>query len=246
MEEVLNTLKSIKKELDEQRIEIRETGKNVTEQVTQNITNIFEEKFLAWEAKLGEMKERVENQEERIYYLEKQARVRNLVFFGIEEKETSYKSFEENTIKWIEQYFSTKLAYSDIQEIKRLGKKGGRLRPTVVTFTTLGIKIEIFKQKRALKDTQYYMKEDFPQYVLEKRKELQEQLKLEREKGNTAILKYDKLIVSKYQSKRKFRSSPDNTTQTKMDKHTQASKKKTRHNILERQSLGQTAFQKES
>lgn len=31
------------------------------------------------------------------------------------------------------------------------------------------------------------MKEDCPKYILEKRKELQEQLKLEREKGNTAI-----------------------------------------------------------
>ncbi|XP_004929572.1 uncharacterized protein LOC114253149 [Bombyx mandarina] len=225
MEEVLNTLISIKKELEEQRIEIRETGKNVTEKVTQNITSIFEEKFLVWEGKLGEMKEKVENQEKRIHYLEKQTRVRNLVFFGIEENETSYKSFEENIIKWIEQYFSIKLTYSDIQEIKRLGKKQERPRPTVVTFTTLGIKIEIFKQKRALKDTQYYMKEDFPKYVLEKRKALQEQLKLEREKGNTAILKYDKLIVSKYQSKRKYRSSPDNTPQINIDKYTQASKK---------------------
>lgn len=225
MEEILNTLKAIKKELDEQRIEIRETGKNVTQQVTQNITAMFEEKFAAWEGKLGEMNEKLENQEKRIYYLEKQARVRNLVFFGIEENETSYNSFEKNIIKWIEQHFSTKLTYSDVQEIKRLGKKGERPRPTVVTFTTLGKKIEIFKQKEALKDTQYYMKEDFPKYVLEKRKELQEQLKLEREKGNTAILKYDKLIVSKYQSKRKFQSSPEDTTQIKMDKHTQASKK---------------------
>lgn len=225
MEEVLSTLKSIKKELDEQRIEIRETGKNVTEQVTQNITSIFEEKFLFLEEKIGKLKERVENQEKRIYYLEKEARIRNIVFFGIEEKETSYKNFEENIIKWIQQYFSIKLSSNDIQGIKRLGMKGERSRPTVVTFTTLGIKIEIFKQKGALKDTQYYMKEDFPKYVLEKRKELQEQLKLEREKGNIAILKYDKLIVSKHQSKRKFRSSPENTTQTETDKHTQATKK---------------------
>lgn len=225
MEEVLNTLKSIKKELDEQRIEIRETGKNVTEQVTQNITSIFEEKFLVWEGKLGELKERVENQEKRIYNLEKQARTRNLVFFGIEEKETSYRNFEENIIKWIQQYFSIKLNFNDIQVIKRLGMKGERPRPTTVTFTTLGIKIEILKQKGALKDTQYYVKEDFPKYVLEKRKELQDQLKLEREKGNIAILKYDKLIVLKHQTKRKFQSSPENTTQTKTDKHTQAIKK---------------------
>lgn len=121
------------------------------------------------EEKIGKLKERVENQEKRIYYLEKQARIRNIVYFGIEEKETSYKIFEENIIKWIQQYLSIKLSSNDIQGIKRLRMKGERSRPTVVTFTTLGIKIEIFKQKGALKDTQYYMKEDFPKYVLEKK-----------------------------------------------------------------------------
>lgn len=225
MEEILNALKIIKKELDDQRNEIKETGKNITEQVTKNINTIFEEKFLSWEIKLGEMKEIAENQEKRIYYLEKQARVRNLVFFGIEESEVSYESFEKNIIEWLELYFSIKLSYSDIQEVKRLGKKGEKPRPTVVTFTTLGVKIKIFKQKNSLKDTQYYMKEDYPKYVLEKRKELQEQLKLEREKGNTAVLKYDKIIISKHHSKRKFPLSPDNITKTKQDKHTQASKK---------------------
>ncbi|GBP79286.1 hypothetical protein EVAR_56216_1 [Eumeta japonica] len=111
-------------------------------------------------------------------------------------------------LEWIEQHFSVKLSYSDLQEVKRLGKKGDRPRPVVVTFLTLGIKIKIFKQKRALRDTNYYMKEDCPKHVLEKRNQLQEQLKAEREKGNSAFLKYDKLVVLKQTSKRKFSPSP--------------------------------------
>ena len=43
------------------------------------------------------------------------------------------------------------------------------------------------------------MKEDYPHYVLEKRKELQEQVKLEAKKGNRAIIKCDKLIILKKQ-----------------------------------------------
>ncbi|KAG6454359.1 hypothetical protein O3G_MSEX008661 [Manduca sexta] len=226
MDEVLSALQAIKKELDEQRLEIRETGKNVTERVTHNMSRMFEEKFLVWEEKHEKLKETVENQERRIYFLEKQARKTNMVFFGIEESEISYDNLEKNIINWIEQYFSIQLSYSDIQEVKRVGKKGERPRPIVVTFSTLGIKLKILKQKGALKDTQCYVKEDYPKYVLEKRKELQEQLQLEREKGNTAVIKYDKLIVlSKNINKRKLLISPENVAVPNLERNTQTNKK---------------------
>ncbi|CAH2088200.1 unnamed protein product [Euphydryas editha] len=63
MEEVLSALVAIKKELDEQRLEIRDTGKNVTEQVTNNINTLLEEKFKTWEHKHEKLKEIVEDQE---------------------------------------------------------------------------------------------------------------------------------------------------------------------------------------
>lgn len=225
MEEILNTLRTIKIDLDNQRQEIRDTGKNVTEQVTQNISRMFEEKFLTLEKNHENLKERVENQEKRLHMLEKQARKNNLVFFGVEEYEKSYASLERNFITWVEQYLSVKLNYSDIQEIKRIGKKEERLRPIVVTFSTLGTKIKIMKQKRALKDTNYYIKEDYPKYVLEKRKELQGQLQLEREKGNRAKIIYDKLIIPKNNTKRKLPASPENIIATNTDKSSQINKK---------------------
>lgn len=225
MEEVLNALNKITKELDIQRQEIRETGKNVTDQVTQNINKILEERLLVWEEKHEKLKEIVENQEKRIYFLEKQARKRNLVLFGIEETEHSYENLEENIIKWVEQHFSIRLTYNDIQEVKRIGKKDARPRPVIVTFSSLGIKIKILKRKVALKDTQYYVKEDYPKYVLEKRKELQEQLQLEREKGNNAFIKYDQLIIPKNLSKRKLPISPENVTALNVERKTQTNKK---------------------
>lgn len=225
MEDILKALNTIKKELDEQRQEIRENGKKVTEQVTQNISRIFEEKFIAMEKKHEILNERVENQEKRLHFLEKQMRRNNLVFFGVEENENSYESLERNIITWVEQNLSVNLSYSDIQEVKRIGMKGEKIRPLVVTFSTLGIKIKILKQKRALKETQYYIKEDYPKHVLEKRKELQKQLQLEREKGNMVIIKYDKLIISKNNAKRKIPTSPENAIMPIAEKNTQKSKK---------------------
>lgn len=225
MDEVLKALEAIKNDLENQRQEIREMGNNVTEKVTQNICRMFEGKFLALEKNHENLKEIVENQEKRIHAIERQARKNNLVFFGIEENEKSYDNLERNFIKWMEHYLSIKINYNDIQEIKRIGKKSEKLRPIVVTFTTLGTKIKILKHKRALKETHYYIKEDYPKYVLEKRRELQEQLQQEREKGNTAKIMYDKLIISKNNSKRKLPVSPENATDTNVEKNTQINKK---------------------
>ncbi|CAH2109221.1 unnamed protein product [Euphydryas editha] len=190
MDEVLKALEAIKKDLDNQRQEIREMGNNVTEKVTQNISRMFEEKFSTLEKNHENLKEVVENQEKRIHAIERQARKNNLIFFGIEESEKSYNNLERNFIIWTEQYLSLKISHNDIKEIKRIGKKDEKLRPIVVTFTTLGTKIKILKHKRALKETQYYITEDYPKYVLEKRRELQERLQQEREKGNIAKIIY--------------------------------------------------------
>nr|XP_037871059.1 uncharacterized protein LOC119629404 [Bombyx mori] len=88
-----------------------------------------------------------------------------------------------------------------------------------MTLTTVGRKIEILKQKKLLKDSNYYIKEDYPQNILEKRRMLQEQVKVERDKGNKAILKYDKIVIIGKQeinnrlvkSKRSLPTSPQET-----------------------------------
>ncbi|XP_028043243.1 uncharacterized protein LOC114252798 [Bombyx mandarina] len=214
MEDIMNALRHIQKELDEQKIAIQRSGEKVTEQVTQNINSIMEEKFTILEKKYDNLQTKVENQEKRLYFLEKQARRRNFVLFGLDEKETSYSNLENTLVEFTKKYFELNIERRDIQEIKRIGKKGERPRPIVVTLSNLGLKIEICKQKNALKDTTYYIKEDYPRDILNKRKELQKQLKIEREKGNTAIIKYDKLIVldkdKNITNKRNLSISPEN------------------------------------
>lgn len=195
MEEVMNMLKKIQAELNDHKATILQSAEKVTEQVTKNINQTLEEKFKAIDVKYENLKEKLENQEKRLHFLEKQSKQRNIVIFGLAETETSYVNLEQNVLCFINQHFSMGLDRRDIQETRRIGKKGERPRPITVTFTTLGTKIEIFKQRRVLKNTTFYIKEDFPQHVLEKRRELQEQLKIEKEKGNSACIKYDKLII---------------------------------------------------
>lgn len=164
--------------------------------------------------------------------MEKQARKNNIVFFGIEETENSYQMLENIIIDFVNKYFSLDLDHRDIQEVKRIGKKGEMSRPIIATFTTLGTKIKIFKQRRALKETTYYITEDYPKQILERRKELQEQAKLEREKGNTVKIKYDKLMIipknkSTGNNKRMLTLSPE--TPNNVATNAKASKKIRQH-----------------
>ena len=209
MEDIMNALLKIQKELNEQKLEIRKSGENVTEQITLNLNKILEEKFATWEEKYQTLNARVENQEKRIQFMERQARQRNIVFFGIEENETSYVNLENNLIKFISDHLSIKLENRDLEAIKRVGKKGDKTRPLIATFSTLGIKINIFKQKRLLKNTPYYINDDYPKHILEKRRELNNQVIQEREKGNRAVIKYDKLIILKTSNKRSRSNSAE-------------------------------------
>lgn len=238
MEELTNMLKKIQSELDEQKNTIIKNGEMVTEQVTRNINNNLDQKFAILEGKYETLKDKLENQEKRLYFIEKQSRQRNLVFFGIQETETNYINLENNVINFIKKHFSLELDKRDIQEARRIGKKGDKARPITVTFSTLGTKINILKQKNSLKNSGHYIQEDYPPNILERRRELKEQVKIEREKGNLAIIKYDKLVFlqknkeSTTNNKRILSTSPENNPISNHGKESQASKKnKTRTSV---------------
>lgn len=56
-----------------------------------------------------------------------------------------------------------------------------------------------------------YLKEDFPPSVLQKRKELQEELERERQAGKRVVLRYDKIVELK-------KREPQNYTHTERNK----------------------------
>lgn len=234
MEEIIHELRKIRRDLDEQKTAIEKSGEKMTEKVTQNINCILEDKLQLFNEKYENLREKCENQEKRLYFLEKQARKNNIIFFGIKETETSYSNLENIILNFIKEHFSQELDRWNIQEVRRIGKKGERPRPIIVTFSTLGTKINLFKNEIALKNTGFYMTEDFPRNILEKRKELQEQAKIEKEKGNLVKIKYDKLVIieknkTAVNNKRMLSSSPENSTtkgaETKTKTNTQANKK---------------------
>lgn len=190
MEEIKTMLENMQKEMKQQKIDMLE----MKEDIKTTIINNINDKFRSLEIKSDHLEKKLEEHSSAINNLERYMRRKNLIIFGVEEREKSYHDLEKTILDIINNYFN--LQYENgIEAVRRLGKKGDKIRPVVVTFSTMGLKIKIQQNQKCLKNSPYYIKQDYPLEVLNKRRELQTQLKEERELGNKAFIKYDKLVV---------------------------------------------------
>lgn len=191
MEEVLKVLQSIQGELAQQKQDMKNMEENIKEAINKNI----DEKFNCIEIKTNQLEKKIEQQQRTIDFLDRQIRKKNLLFFGVEETEKNY----DDLLMLILDIINTKMGVLcqrwEIETVTRIGKNNGRTRPVVVTITTTSRKLELLRKKKALENTNIYIKEDYSPAVLQKRKELQEELKRERESGKMVALRYDKIVT---------------------------------------------------
>lgn len=189
--------------------------REMQEDIKGTIISNLNEEFNNLELKNELLEKKIEEQSNKINNLERQCRRKNLILFGVDQTEKSYNGLEKKVINIINTYIKTSCDTYNIEAVRRLGIKGGKVRPIAITFNTLGYKLKIQK-KHNLQNTSYYLKEDYPIEVLIKRKELQVQLQKEKDAGNTAYIEYNKIIVSsnenppqKQSSKRNLSESPE-------------------------------------
>lgn len=212
MDEIKNMLISMQQDIKQQKQDMLE----MKEDIKGTIINSLNEKFNNLELKNELLEKKIEEQSNKINNLERQCRRRNLIFFGVEEIEKSYDELEKMVINIINTNIKVSCDTYNIEAVRRVGKKGEKVRPIAITFNTLGFKLKIQKNKHNLQNTSYYLKEDYPIEVLIKRKELQVQLQKEKDAGNTAFIKYDKIVIlsnktplQKQSSKRNLSESPE-------------------------------------
>lgn len=165
------------------------------EEMEKNINNNIDGKFLKYDQKYDLLEEKLEAQEKRLDFYERQTKRKNIMIFGLIETEKKYQDLEKLVTEFIKENLRITCTENDIEYVTRIGKRGNEKRPICVTLTTFGKKLNIMRNKKYLDGTEVYIKEDFPQKVLLKRKELQEQAELERQKGKKVFFKYDKIII---------------------------------------------------
>ncbi|KOB69063.1 putative endonuclease-reverse transcriptase [Operophtera brumata] len=129
-------------------------------------------------------------QEERLDYLEKEIRIGKLVFFGISDEEKSYFELEEIILKIINENLQLECNSSEIQHVRRIGKKGDKPRPIMLGLTTYGKKVLILKNKNKLIGTGRLSPESFTG-----KKKSSGTTEDRNGWGKKAFIKYNKLIV---------------------------------------------------
>lgn len=193
MEEITKILQNIQADIANGKKEMKEIEHNIKDSINKNI----DEKFLIFETKTKQLETKIEQQQKSIDIIDKQLRRKNIIFFGIEEKEKGYESLLSIILDIINNRLEIPCQKWEVEHINRMGKYSGKIRPVVVTITTTSRKIEILKKKKLLDGTDIYLKEDYSPSVLQKRRELQEELKREREAGKRVTLRYDKIVTLK-------------------------------------------------
>ncbi|XP_045453301.1 uncharacterized protein LOC123662503 [Melitaea cinxia] len=200
-------MEEIKMMLINMQQENRETKSEMLamkEDITTTIINNLNEKFTYLETKQNLLETKLQQQNTAIKNFDRYLRRKNLILFGVEEQEKSYHDLEKTVIEFINEYFNLQYNNCSIEDVRRLGKKKDAIRPIKITFTTMGLKINILRNKKLLKNTPFYFKEDYPLDILNKRKELLVQLKKEKQLGHKAYIRYDKLIVLKIKINKSF------------------------------------------
>ncbi|CAG4989728.1 unnamed protein product [Colias eurytheme] len=197
----------MKIEMQNQTVELTNT---IMEKIDDKLKPILEENKI--------LKNKVENLEKRVGNLEREKKMNNIIIHGLKEDEKSIQDLLNNVKRHFLDELNFTLEDRDVNKIYRIGKgnNDNKPRPIVLSLVSGWRKSEIMKNKKKLKEL--YLTNDYSKETLEKRKALQSKVREEREKGNFAYIKYDKLVVkenpnSKDKRKRETSYSPQEDVQ---------------------------------
>lgn len=91
MEELRNILKTIQDDMKQ----LKKDNKEMENRITNTITQKLDDRFDHLEGQHKDMEEKIEKQEKRLKYVEKEIRKRNILLFGVPETESSYEKLEK-------------------------------------------------------------------------------------------------------------------------------------------------------
>lgn len=201
---------------DKMKIEMQ----NQTIELTKNILDKMEEKLKPIQEENQRLNLEVEKLEKKVEILERDRKRNNIIVHGLKEREQSTLDLIKCFKNLLSDEIGINLENHEINNIYRIGRinENGKPRPLLVSLVSGWKKVEIMKSKKKLKEA--YITEDYSKETLEIRKSLQSKLKEERQKGNLAFIKYDKLIVKENsrttdKRKREITTSPQDKLQPK-------------------------------
>ncbi|XP_022116679.2 uncharacterized protein LOC110994384 [Pieris rapae] len=221
------------------KLEMHSQNAELKESITNSIMEKIDDKLIPIIEENNNLKTKVEKLEKEIDYLKRSEKNNNIIIFGLDENEKSSYELILKLKDTFNQDLNIKTEEYDFNKTFRLGKikkESNKPRPILCSFTSNWKKTEILKNKNNLKTI--HIAEDYSKDVLQKRKELQAKLTEERQKGNIAYLKYDKLIVkennySQEKRKREISASPSSGNNQPKKQQTENAMKTNRTNAFD-------------
>lgn len=202
LEEVKEKVNSFDGEIKKLWVALEDKNRKIAEKVT-----IVEEKVESTDFALGLLNDKIVHLEkerdelnQEVTYLQSQSMRSNLLFSNIQESAPG--NYEDTEAK-IRDFMIEKMKLAkevvdqiEMERVHRVGEKiPGVCRKIVVKFLKYKDKEFVRKQWKTLQGTPYYISEQFPKKVVDKRKRLFPKLKAAREEGKRAWIAYDTLYV---------------------------------------------------
>lgn len=187
-EDMLKLFQMMKMELEKQTAII-------TQSITETLMRSLDDKIQPILEENKKLKEEIETLNRKMKHLDDMNRKNNLLLHGVKEAEKSYEELF-NTIKNIlSENLDIKISKFEINKYHRLGpKQDDKTRPILITFTSQQKRSEILINKKKMPQ-HTYITEDFSKETIEARKNLQLQLKQEKERGNIVFIRNNKLVI---------------------------------------------------
>lgn len=175
---------------------LRTEMKNFKEEVKQSVTESLKtvnEKVDMLETKLNEKDEEIMSLKRD---LELNKRKNNLIVFGVKDNEHSPEELEAVISNLFKKVTGIEMKENDFNDIYRLGKKGEKPRPIIVSLGN-GRKMRVILQKKNLfKMENITVSADLPKEVVEERKRLQPMITSLNQAGTKAYLRLDDVFVN--------------------------------------------------
>ena len=209
MDKRLDALEEVKQKVDRFDIEIKKLWvalEDKNRKVSERIT-VVEDKVESSDFSIGLLSDKVVNlQKEKgklkddITYLQSQSMRSNLLFSNIPEVGSGFVEDAEETVR---QFLVDKMKIAQetvdrmkMERVHRIGpKQKDKCRKIVAKFLEYKDKEYVRKQWKALDGTPFYVNEQFPREVEEKRRKLRPRVKEAKSQGKQAWIAYDTLYI---------------------------------------------------
>ncbi|CAG9824474.1 unnamed protein product [Phaedon cochleariae] len=139
-------------------------GKQLEERFKQ-----FESSFKSLVEQVNENKSKLQYLETKVEHIERMSKIKNLIVYGEEQAANETPELCENKIiNFFQDKLELAVSPSDLDQCYRIGKaQDGKPRPILVQFLSIKTRDLIFKKKKMLKNTNYFMKEDLTASAVE-------------------------------------------------------------------------------